>query len=293
MRKIVLILIGLIIHHYSFCQIDTTIKLIPLWEKGEIKRYEIKKYSSIDAENDRKVNDLTTKVIVIQVTDVKNKELVINWKVEKLCFSDTINPDNPLTGIVNSLDKEISVKYTINKKGNIINILNLSEITKKIKSKVDNALKDFIDKNKIEKSKADMLSFQFSMMYSSQEQIKSIVLSDLYKFHQIYGFSYTVNKITIVPDNIFSPNENGQPSNNLELKCSNLNKNSKIISLDGELRCVESNQKLRDFLENGRTVKYHYDFKYPQNWLISFKETLKASMGNVDVNSTSEINLIE
>ena len=293
MRKSVIIIIGLFIHSYLFCQIDTTIKLIPHWGKGETIRYEIKRYSSVDAENDRKVNDLTTKVIVIQVTDVKDNEQVINWRVEKLTFSDTINTDNPFSGLVNSLDKDITVKYIINKNGNIISILNLDEITKTIKSRIDNALKDFIDKNKIEKSKADMLSFQFSMMYSTPEQIKSIVLSDIYKFHQILGFSYTVNKVTIVPDNTFAPNANGQPSNNLELKLSNFDRDSKIINLEGELRCVESNQRLREFIEKGRTVKYRYKFKYPQNWLISYKETLKSSGGYVDVNSTSEINLIE
>jgi len=164
---------------------------------------------------------------------------------------------------------------------------------KTIKSKVDKALKEFIDKNSIERSKADMLSFQLSMMYSTQEQIKSIVLSDIYNFHQIFGFSYTVNKVTIVPDNIFAPNTNGQPSNNLELKVSNFDRVSKIINLEGELRCVESNQKLKEFIEKGRTVKYCYKFEYPKNWLISYKETLKSSGGYVDVNSISEINLIE
>jgi len=111
MRKTVLIIIGLYIHFFSFCQIDTTINLIPSWEKGEIKRYEIKKYSTVDAENDGKVNNLTTKVIIIQIMDVKDNELKINWRVDKLSFSDTTNTDNPFSELLNSLDKDISVKY--------------------------------------------------------------------------------------------------------------------------------------------------------------------------------------
>lgn len=293
MRKIVFIIIGLFIHNYSFSQIDTTIKLIPNWKKDEIKRYEIKKYSSVDAENERKVNGLTTKTVVIQVVDIKDTVFEMNWKVEKLSFSDTINTDNPFSGLVHSLDKDISVKYIINKKGNIISILNLDEITVTVKSKVDNALNEFIKKNNIEKSKADILSFQFSMMYSTKERVEATVLSDIHKFHQIFGFSYMSDKLTIIPDNIFAPNANGQPSNNLELKFSNFDRDSKIINFEGELRCAESSQKLREFIDKSRTVKYIYKFQYPENWLISNKETLKSSGGNVNVNSTYEINLIE
>ena len=293
MRKIVLIIIGFLVQYYSFCQLDSTIKLVPNWEKGEIKRYEIKRYSSVNAENERKVNDLTTKEIVIQVINVKANALEINWRVEKLRFSDTINTDNPFTGLVNSLDKDLSVKYTINKKGNIINILNLDEITMIIKSRIDSTLNEFINKNNIEKSKADMLNLQMSMMYATPEQIKSIVLNDIYMFHQIYGYSYTRNKVTIVPDNIFAPNANGQPSNNLELKFGSFDKDSNMINLEGELRCAESNQKLREFIEKGRSIKYIIKLNYPKNWLISYKEIFKSSSGYVEINNISEINLIE
>ena len=292
MIKTVLIIIGFFIHYYSFCQNDTTLKLIPNWKKGEIKKYEIKKYISVDAENERKANDLTTKVIVLQVTDVKDNELAMNWRVEELCFSDTINQDNPFSGLVNSLDKDISVEYIIDKNGNVIDISNLDEITKTIKTKVDNALKKFIDKNKIEKSKADMLSFQFTMMYSTPEQIKAFVLNDISRFHQIYGFLYTFNKITIIPDNVFAPNAGGQPSNNLLLKLTR-SIDSQIISLTGKLECAESNEKLREFVEKDRSVIYEYKIQLPEYWLISNKSTLNSNSGYVNVNITYEINMIE
>lgn len=293
MRKIGILIIGLFIQICLFCQIDTTIKLIPNWRKGEIKKYEIKKYSSVDAANERKLNGLTTKVIILKVVDIRDTVLEINWRVEKLDYSDTIDTDNPFSGLVNSFDKDLSVNYLISKKGRILSVLNLDEITTTIKSKVDNTLNDFIKKNKIEKSKADILSLQFSMMYSTQEQIKSIVLDDITKFHQIFGFSYSTNKITIIPDNIFAPNSNGQPSNNLEVKLIVFNQGTKTLGFEGKLRCSDTNQKMREFIEKFRTVNYEYKFKYPEGWLISNKTTLESGGGYVNANSTYEINLIE
>jgi hypothetical protein len=293
MRKTVFIIIGFFVHFYLYSQIDTTIKLIPNWKKGEIKKYEIENYSSADAESERKVNGLTTKTVIIQIVDVNDKFLELNWKIEHLNFLDTINLDNPFSVLMNTLDKDISVKYTINKNGNIISFLNLDEITKTIKSRVDSVLKDFIKKNNIEKSKADMLNFQFSMMFSTDEQIKTIVLSDLLKFHQIYGCVFTTDKTTIVPDNIFAPNANGQPSNNLELKCSNFDIKNQIYFIEGDLKCAETNKRLREFIEKDRIIKNTYQFKYPENWLVSHKSIMKAGGGNVNVNTTYEINLIE
>jgi hypothetical protein len=293
MREIVFIIISYFIHLYSFSQSDTTISLIPNWKKGDIKKYEIKNYSSADAEDEKKINGLTTKTVIIQVVDVNDKLLELNWKIEQLNFSDTINSDNPFSELMNTLDKDISVRYSISNKGNIISVLNLDEISKTIKSRVDVALKDFIEKNNIEKSQADRLGFQFSMMFYSDEQIKTIVLSDIFKFHQIYGYLFSPNKTTIIPDNIFAPDASGQPSNNLELKCTDFNKKDKIYFIEGELKCAETDERMREFIGKDRIIKNTYKFKYPENWLISYKSIMNAGGEYVSVNTSYEINLIE
>lgn len=293
MRKILFIIIGFFIHCYSFSQTDTTIKLIPNWKKGEIQKYEIKSYSTVDAKGERKINGLTTKTIIIQIVDVNEKLFELNWKVDQLIFSDTINSDNPFSGLTNTLDKDVFVKYTINKNGNIIRILNLDEISKTVKSRIDTILKDFINKNDIEKSKAEMLNFQLSMMFSADEQIKSIVLSDILRFHQIYGYLFLTNRTTIIPDNIFAPNENDRPSNILELKCSNFDKKNQIYFIEGELKSDETNKKMQEFIGKDRIIKNTYEFKSPANWLISHKSIMNVGGGDVKVNTTYEINLIE
>jgi hypothetical protein len=236
MRTFLTTILTCLISFAHIAQDNTTIKLIPNWKKGEIKKYEIKNYSTIDTEGERKINGLTTKAISIEIVNVNDKLLELAWKVDQLIFSDTIKSDDPFSGLMNTLDKDHSVRYTINRNGNFIRILNLDEISKTIKSRIDTVLKDFIKKNDIEKSKAEMLNFQFSMMFSTDEQIKTIVLSDILKFHQIYGYSFMTNRTTVIPDNIFAPNENGRPSNSLELKCSNVDKQNQIYSIEGELK---------------------------------------------------------
>lgn len=273
-------------------QDNTTIKLIPNWIKGEIKKYEIKDYSTVDAESERKINGLTTKTISIEIVDVNEKLLKLNWKVDQVIFSDTINSDDPFSGLMNTLDEDISVIYTLSKSGNIIHIQNLDEINKTIKSRIDTSLKDFIKKNNIEKSKAEMLNFQFSMMFST-DQLKTIVLSDILRFHQIYGYSFMTNKTTIIPDDIFAPNEDGRPSNSLELKVSNFDKKNQIYFIEGELKSTETNKRMQEFINKDRIIKNTYEFKYPDNWLTSHKSIMSSDGGGVKVNTTYEINLIE
>lgn len=277
----------------NIAQDNTTIKLIPNWKKGEIKNYEIKNYSTIDAEGERKINGLITKTIRIEIASVNDKLLELAWTVDQLIFSDTIKSDDPFSGLMNTLDKGLSVRYTINRNGNVIRILNLDEISKTIKSRIDTVLKDFIKKNDIEKSKAEMLNFQFSMMFSTDEQIKTIVLSDILKFHQIYGYSFMTNGTTIIPDNIFAPNENGRSSNSLKLKCSNIDKQNQIYSIEGELKSAETNKKMQEFIDKDRVIKNKYEFKFPDNWLRSHKSIMNVDSGGVKVNTTYEINLIE
>ena len=293
MRTLLTTILTFFISIANIAQDNTTIKLIPNWRKGEIKKYEIKNYSTIDAESERKINGFTTKTISIEIINVNDKLLELTWKVDQLIFSDTINSDNPFSGLMSTLDKDLSVRYTIDRKGNIIRILNLDEISKTVKSRVDAILKDFIKKNDIEKSKVEMLNFQFSMMFSTDEQIKNIVLSDISKFHQIYGYIFATNSTTIIPDNIFAPNENGRPSNSLELKCSNFDKQNQIYSIEGELKSADTNKKMQEFIDKDRIIKNKYEFKSPGNWLNSHKSIMNVDGGGVKVNTTYEINLIE
>lgn len=293
MRTLLTVILTYFVSIANIAQDNTTIKLIPNWKKGEIKKYEIKNYSTIDAEGERKINGLTTKTISIEIVDVNDKLLELAWKVDQLIFSDTTKSDDPFSGLMNTLDKDLSVRYTINRNGNVIRILNLDEISKTIKSRIDTVLKDFIKKNDIEKSKAEMLNFQFSMMFSNDEQIKTIVLSDILKFHQIYGYSFMTNKTTVIPDNIFAPNINGRPSNSLELKCSNVDKQNQICSIEGELKSSETNKKMQDFIDKDRIIKNKYEFKFPDSWLKSHKSIMNVDSGGVKVNTTYEINLIE
>jgi hypothetical protein len=293
MRTLLTAILTCFISIVSIAQDNTTIKLIPKWKKGEIKKYEIKNYSTIDAEGERKINGLTTKKISIEIFNVNDKLMELAWKVDQLIFSDTTKSDDPFSGLMNTFDKDLSVRYTINRNGNVIRILNLDEISKTIKSRIDTVLKDFIKKNDIEKSKAEMLNFQFAMMFSTDEQIKTIVLSDILKFHQIYGYSFMTSRTTIIPDNIFAPNENGRPSNSLELKCSNVDKQNQIYSIEGELKSSETNKKMQEFIDKDRIIKNTYGFKFPENWLKSHKSIMNVDSGGVKVNTTYEINLIE
>lgn len=114
-------------------QTEKTIRLIPNWTKGDIKRFEITNSTNVVSNGIAQIKSSTTKTVALQVVNVRSNTTDIEWKYENLTFADTIKDKNPLSVFMNELNKEMTVKYTINGKGTIKSITNYDEISAKIK----------------------------------------------------------------------------------------------------------------------------------------------------------------
>ena len=253
-------------------QTEKTIKLIPNWTKGDIKRFEITNSTNVVSDEITQTKSLTTKTVTLQVVNVRNKTSEIEWKYENLTFSDTISNKNPLSVLMNELDKGLTVKYTINSNGTIKSINNYDEISAKIKSKVDSALQLLSKNEKIDSSRMKMIKFQYSMMFSSTQQIDLIVLNDIFKFHQLYGYSYRSDKITSIEDKMFAPQMSG-PSDRLEMKLDSIDTDKQLYYLKGELRSPFLEKYMKEDIKD-RSIKRVYVFKYPENWLVEYDDIL-------------------
>jgi hypothetical protein len=279
------LIILLILQGFCYASNSQTEKIILVsnWKKGDIKNYEIKSYFKLDAENEAKVNNRELKHITIEVLEVDSELVKIKWNSYKSEIKDSssknqtlskfeksldsvstmINQDNPFSSFVKNMDSTLTIYYTVGKSSAKIRVTNIDEIVDKISSKGQLFLSNFIKTNNLDKDKAEMITFQFGMMFLRKESIETLVLDDIKKFHQIYGYEFLTTETTTIPDDIFAPNDNGIPSNSLDLKLSSVDLTNMTIKIEGTLRCTEKNERLRNFLQNMRDMNYTYIFKSP------------------------------
>ena len=293
MKKFVIIFFTLFINSNSFAQGKESIKLVPNFLVGEIKKYTISREITFDAEDEINRENSTIKEVTIEVINVSEKEIIFNWRVEGYFFGDKTLFENPLTQLVNTLDKGFSVQYSIDKNGSNVKIINIAELAAIIQLNIKNAVIDIADKNQLEKEKSDVLLSQLIMMYATPEQIKSIILNDIFKFYQLYNFSFSPNKITKIPDSIFAETFDRLPANNLELRIISFDEKTGTLKLDGELKSTEKDKKLRAFLEKNGRVKSYYEFQLPSSWPVVFSETMTSNSDYIKINSKYQIKIIE
>ena len=292
-RLTILTIICLLFGGILFGQTEKTIKLIPNWTKGDIKRFEITNSTNVVSNGIAQTKSSTTKTVSLQVVNVRSNTTDIEWKYENLTFVDTINDKNPLSVFMNELNKGMTVKYTINNKGNIKSITNYDEIFAKIKSKIDSTLQLLSKNEKIDSSKMELIKFQYSMMFSSTEQIDKIALRDIFKFHQLYGYTFKTHKLTSIEDKIFAPKMSG-PSDILEIQLDSIDTNKQLYYLKGESRSPFLEKYMKEVTKN-RSIKLLYVFKYPENWLVEHNDILTTGGGEspVKVDNDFKIRMIK
>jgi len=290
MSKIELIILFCFSVNTIIGQNDTTINLSANWRKGDTKKYEINQFSTILADGKLQTSSKTTKEVTISVVNENDSLFEIVWKYDEIRFSDSVSLDNPFSDLMNNLNRGLVVRYKINKQGSIKSISNYNEISARISSMVDSTL-ELISKNKkFDKSDSEMLKFQFSMMFSTDQQIDLIVLSDVFKFHQLYGKSYTLNKITSIEDKIFAPSPGG-PADSLLIKLISIDKSNSIYHLQGEFYNAFFEQ-MKNKMPVDQRIKHLYQFRYPGNWVFEFNSATTSS-GFASINESYQIKIKE
>ena len=266
------------------------ISLLPVWKKGDIKEYTIEYSTNVYSSNKNLESSKTTKSITIEVSKISNNFIALIWRYNDVKYSDSIDQENPFKNLVNTIAKGLIVKYTISKNGSIKSISNYSEISERINAKVDSILEIVRNNENTDKSKFEMLKFQLFMMFSTKKQIDIIVLSDIFKFHQLYGSSYTLNKTTSIVD-MFSDPTFEKPSDSLKVKLNSIDTLNKLYRLEGELISLYQEQQ-NGKLVIGRKSNIYYEFKYPENWILQ-SEITTNSPGSLRMNEFYKIKIKE
>jgi hypothetical protein len=147
----------------------------------------------------------------------------------------------------------------VNPHGAIISISNYNEITSKVKQQVDNMIQQMSQNNNIDAFLVENLKFQLDMILSSQELIDALVLEDVYKFHELYGFSFEKGSKNLIPEKDTSADSyyvEWIPTNNNKCK------------LSGELVSSFSDKK-------GQKT---YEFELPTFWLEYYSSKWYATV---------------
>jgi hypothetical protein len=178
----------------GFQQIESQndqIILIPSFKSNQVKNYNIEYTVKTVSEGLEQIINTTKKQVALKVIDINDGNITMEWRYGKIEFVEAIPQNNPFDILMITLNAGLVIKYSINKKGIITSILNREEITTLINSNIEEKLNLLVEEKIIDPSMITTTKFQFQMMFSTPEQIDKIILSDLFKFHKMYGKTYS------------------------------------------------------------------------------------------------------
>lgn len=173
---------------------STTIKLRPIFFKGEIKNYKVIKESIVLDRENIIINDKIEKDISITVLDYSDTLIKLEWEVNKIEIMENIPQDNPLSIFIVSIDHGLKIKYQLDKYGRMQRVNNYNEIKSAINEKIDNFITYLKNDAYYDNQYISLLEFQLKITYSTMEQINKLVLFDLFRYYCLYGNEYQLNE---------------------------------------------------------------------------------------------------
>lgn len=188
-KRIVLLTLSLII---SFNVMGQKIELYPNWNVGESNSYLIAESLKLSAMGESRVQSHCTKDITVTVTEKSVKQVKLEWTLKKVQHADSIKSELPDVGI-NTIAEGLVVKYTVGIRTNYFQLLNFEELKDSIANRLNRNISNLASTLNVGDDKLSMMRAQFLMMYSTRPAIDAIILSDIYKFHQLYGRVYKIN----------------------------------------------------------------------------------------------------
>lgn len=158
--------------------------------------------------------------------------------------------------LMNTLTKDLTIKYTTDSRGVIKSVTNYNEISSTIKGRVDALIENMVKDKSIDPSLIETTKFQLEMILSTEQQINKIVISDLFKFHELYGRTLRTGSPIQTIDSTLE---------NYTIKLLSFNNN--VCRVDGALTGYSSDQK-----KGYKT----YQFQVPALWLTKYTFKMEA-----------------
>jgi hypothetical protein len=235
-------------------------ELIPHFKKDEIRRYQIKYTVKYPAQGHDQIFNSTTEEVVIKVVNIQNNLIDFEWTYLKATFIDSVPQYNPIMDLMNTLTRGLTVKYTTDSRGVIKSVTNYEEISSKIKQRVTDVIENMSKDKSIAQSLIESTKFQFEMMFSTTQQIDEIVISDIFKFHELYGKTSTSKSKLLIQ-------ATDSPSDKYEIQLASFKDN-----------VYRFNGTLTGHPDNERKGHKAYEFEAPSYWLIRHVSKTEAHM---------------
>lgn len=233
-------------------------ELNPRFKNGEIRKYHIRSSTKSPAQEPYEIFNTTKQDITIKVTGSQSNSIAFEWTYLTVIFIDSIPQNNPVMDLMNTLAQGLTVKYTTDTKGVIQSVTNYKEISTKIEQRTEALIENMSKDKSISSALIESTKFQFQMMFSTEQQINNIVISDIFKFHELYGHALSPKSAIQITD---------PPSDKFEM-CLVSNKND-IQHFEGTLVGYP----------NGKRKGYRvYQFDTSSSWPAKF--TFKSDINN-------------
>lgn len=257
-----------VIHGQGTNSIKPTLSL----KKGESKKYHITSIAkSFTGEGSHEALQSTEKNVVIRILDINSDQIYIAWTYDMVSFINSAPQFDPILDLMNTLNKNMTIKYTVNSNGAITFISNYNEITLKVKQQVESMIQQMSQDTK-NASLVEALKLQFEMILSSQELLDALVLEDVYRFHELYGLSFQKGSKNLIP-------EKDMPDDSYAVEWISSNNNK--CKLNGELVSSFSDKK-------GQKI---YEFTLPTYWLEYYSSKWYATIP-MNISNSYTISLI-
>lgn len=272
MSKFTLLLFAFILAHYNGLSQQNAIQLKPLFKKDEVRKYHITTATnSFIANGSLEELNSTEKDVSIKITDINNDKIDIEWRYEKIKFINSATQFDPIQDHLNTMNRNMIIKYVVNPKGVIQSILNYNDISSMAKRQVDSLIQK-IAQESTDKSTVEAIKFQLEMILLSQEIFDALILEDVYRFHELYGLTFQESIKNLIP-------EKNVPDNQFAIK---------LIAIDNR-KCKLGGELISSFSD--KKGERSYTFELPACWLEYYSSKWFAT-APVNVSNSYTITLI-
>ncbi|MFN5885047.1 MAG: hypothetical protein ACK445_06870 [Bacteroidota bacterium] len=187
MRKLFIILI-IFLHQEivnAKSNADTSILIQASWQIGDSHHYRLT--LNREKTEDGKISKFTSYYdIVLKVTAIQDSNYIIEWKYRNIKSQES--GKNPLADKLAKITEDVPIRYTTDRKGRFLQLINWMEIRDQIFKAADKITNDRPDKE------TEKTMTYLKGIYSSQKNIETLALADIRIFHAMYGYTFSAGR---------------------------------------------------------------------------------------------------
>jgi hypothetical protein len=176
------------------------ISLIPMWEKGEKRAYQVIKTREQNKSPEKSTSRTTVEIQVLEENDSGYK---MQWKWGKVTFDDAVQASNPIVQKFAKLQEGLTIKFRIDEAARIEEVENWEELRDYLLKGLD-IIKDECRAIMPEDELLKMTN-QMRSMFTSKDQIRIFCIGDIQLYMAAIGQELDPSKPFEYEDKIANP----------------------------------------------------------------------------------------